>query len=157
MNKLSIYFDLDGTLFDLYGVDGWLKMIRAENAKPYEIAKPMVDFEKLAALLIELKKKGVHLGIITWLAKGSSREYDKKVRKAKREALKQIGVDFDEIHMVKYGRSKREVAQNKANRVLFDDNVEVLEDWQKGRYESRGIKVHEQDILTELKKLLDTV
>ena len=34
MTKM-IVFDMDGTIADLYGVEGWLEMLEAENAAPY--------------------------------------------------------------------------------------------------------------------------
>ena len=37
-NTKVIVFDMDGTIADLYGVNGWLEMLNAENPKPYEIA-----------------------------------------------------------------------------------------------------------------------
>ena len=36
-----VCFDMDGTIADLYGVNGWLEMLREENARPYGIANPM--------------------------------------------------------------------------------------------------------------------
>ena len=37
--KKTIWFDLDGTIANLYGVDGWLPMLRAENPAPYGNAR----------------------------------------------------------------------------------------------------------------------
>ena len=31
----AIYFDMDGTIADLYAVDGWLADLRSENVRPY--------------------------------------------------------------------------------------------------------------------------
>ena len=42
MNK-AIFFDMDGTIADLYGVDGWLDDLRAERVRPYAEAKPLVN------------------------------------------------------------------------------------------------------------------
>ena len=33
MNK-TLVFDMDGTIADLYGVEGWLEMLRAEDETP---------------------------------------------------------------------------------------------------------------------------
>ena len=38
----KIWLDMDGTFVDLYGVENWLPMLRAEETTPYEIAKPLV-------------------------------------------------------------------------------------------------------------------
>ena len=31
---MTIWFDMDGTISDLYAVENWLPMLRAENPKP---------------------------------------------------------------------------------------------------------------------------
>ena len=40
---MTIYLDMDGTIADLYGVEDWLKKLRAEDSSPYEEAEPMCD------------------------------------------------------------------------------------------------------------------
>ena len=56
-NKV-IVFDMDGTIADLYGVDGWLKDLRAENPRPYEVAKPLYDMNISHIFLLFLKVWG---------------------------------------------------------------------------------------------------
>ena len=36
-----IWWDMDGTIANLYGVEGWLPMLRAEDPTPYAEAKVM--------------------------------------------------------------------------------------------------------------------
>ena len=60
----TIFFDLDGTLADLYGVEGWLDMLLASDALPYEIAKPLVRLSALARLLNNLQKKVIELALL---------------------------------------------------------------------------------------------
>ena len=155
MKKVTIYFDMDGTIFDLYGVENWLEKLQAEDESPYLEAKPLTDFDKLGEILQEIQAKGVEVGIISWLAKNSSREYKAKVRRAKREALKRIPVKFDIIHLVQYGTEKQRVAKNQEYRIIFDDDDTVLKNWEKGKSEKIGIDVKEKDILEELEKLLE--
>ena len=53
----------------------------------------------------------------------STKEYNREVRKAKREWLKQNGIIVDEIHIVKYGTPKHQVTKaNKETQLLFDDD-----------------------------------
>ena len=80
MRKVLI-FDMDGTIADLYGVDGWLEMLRAENPMPYEIAEPMVDMNKLSTVLNELAVLGWTIAITSWLSMNSTQAYKNAVRK----------------------------------------------------------------------------
>lgn len=119
---MKIFFDMDGTIANLYGVENWLPMLRAENAKPYEIAKPLVNLSRLARRLNALQRKGIEIGIISWGSKVASAEYDEAVEKAKIDWLAKhlASVTFDEIHVVKYGTPKSTFVTS-ANDILFDD------------------------------------
>ena len=144
-NIQTIYFDMDGTIADLYNVENWLPKLRAFDESPYVDALPMVDMEKLSHALRNLQKHGYKIGIISWLSKGSTKEYNAKVRKAKREWLKKyLKVDLDEIHIVKYGYSKRKTAQDKKS-LLFDDNKEVLQEWQGRKNDRIGVHCQENE------------
>ena len=68
----AIYFDMDGTIADLYGVDSWLDYLIAEQTKPYREAKPLVNMRQLAKVLNTLKAQGWEIVIISWLAKSGS-------------------------------------------------------------------------------------
>ena len=54
----AIYFDMDGTIADLYGVDGWLENLIAEQTKPYRMAKSLIDMRKLGKVLNHLQSLG---------------------------------------------------------------------------------------------------
>ena len=131
-NKV-IVFDMDGTIADLYGVDGWLDNLRAEDTRPYEIAKPMYDMEYIAYILTLLKGLGWRIAVTTWLAKGATKAYDEAVRKAKIEWLAKWGFPYDEIHLVKYGTTKANCTRTKATfQILIDDNKKVRDGWTLG-------------------------
>ena len=61
---MTIWFDMDGTIADLYGVKNWLPMLIDEDPTPYEIARPLVNLSRLARYLNRLQKKGFEIGII---------------------------------------------------------------------------------------------
>ena len=126
----TIFFDMDGTIADLYGVENWLDYLIASNALPYEIAKPLIRLNALARILNRLQKQGYKVGVISWLAKNSNTAYDEKVTKAKKEWLKKhlASVNFDEIHIVKYGTPKQTFAKTE-NDILFDDEEKNRNDW----------------------------
>ena len=126
----TIFFDMDGTIADLYGVENWLDYLIASDALPYEIAKPLIRLNALARILNRLQKQGYKVGVISWLAKNSNTDYDEKVTKAKKEWLKKhlASVNFDEIHIVKYGTPKQTFAKTE-NDILFDDEEPNRKAW----------------------------
>ena len=126
----TIFFDMDGTIADLYGVENWLDYLIASDALPYEIAKPLIRLNALARILNKLQKQGYKIGVISWLAKNSNTAYDEKVIKAKKGWLKKhlASVNFDEIHIVKYGTPKQTFAKTE-NDILFDDEEKNRNDW----------------------------
>jgi hypothetical protein len=127
---MTIWFDMDGTIADLYGVDGWLDMLIAKDALPYEIAKPLLRLSALARVLNNLQRKGYKIGIISWLAKNSTAEYDKAVAEAKEKWLRNhlASVIFDEINIVAYGTPKSTFAKSKDD-ILFDDEAPNRKEW----------------------------
>ena len=125
----AIYFDMDGTIANLYGVDGWLDCIINEYTKPYREAKALVSIRQLGKELNRLKQNGYTIGIISWLAKGASNEYNERVAQAKRNWLARhlSAVQFDEVHIVEYGTPK----QTLGNGILFDDETHNRIEWNK--------------------------
>lgn len=133
----KIYFDMDGTIADLYGVEGWLEYITNGNPFPYENAKPMVNMSRLARRLNALQKEGCEICVISWLAKTSTSEYDELVKRAKLEWLAKhlASVKFDEIHIVAYGTPKHTLGEG----ILFDDEIGNREGWGEGAYSPEEI------------------
>ena len=129
----AIYFDMDGTIADLYGVEGWLKDLENHNPRPYEEAKVMHNMSALAKAIHKAQANGIRVGIISWLSKTATEDYNKAVAKAKRKWLKKHlkSVCFDEIHIVKYGTPKSTVACNRG--ILFDDEERNRLEWNKGK------------------------
>ena len=143
----AIYFDMDGTIANLYGVENWLENLRAENPAPYEKALPLLKLNQLAKILNNLQKKGWSIGIVSWLSKNSSENYDLEVTKAKNKWLKSHlkSVKFDEIKIVPYGTPKEKIV-NFPKGILFDDELKNRENW-------KGQAFDEKNILEILKAL----
>lgn len=132
-DKKVIVFDMDGTIADFYGVNGWLDDLNNRRTRPYEIAEPLYDMVELANLLEELKKIGYIIAITTWLSANSTREYDNEVRKAKLEWLTRYNFPYDEIHLVKYGTTKANCTRKLGGfQILVDDNEKVRKGWNLG-------------------------
>jgi hypothetical protein len=141
---MKIWFDMDGTIADLYGVEGWLSMLRASDPTPYRVAKPLVRMQSLARILNRLQRQGYEIGIVSWLSKTSTPDYDEAVTAAKREWLAShlASVKFDSIDIIAYGTPK----QNGRNGILFDDEARNREAW-------TGTAYDVNDILEVLKAL----
>lgn len=136
----TIYFDMDGTIADLYGVNGWLDYLIAKDSTPYEIAKPLVRLSLLARYLNELQRKGYRIGIISWLAKNSNADFDKAVTEAKMKWLKihLASVQFDEINIVAYGTPKEMFSKSNTD-ILFDDETPNREKWNGEAFDEKKI------------------
>lgn len=134
----AIWFDMDGTLANLYAVEGWLADIRSENVRPYAVAKPMLNFSLLARLLNRLQADGWKLGIISWTAKNGSEVYNLAVEMAKRAWLAQHlpSVEWDEIRVVRYGTDKLTAT---GGGILFDDEEPNRNTWGDGAYDPQDI------------------
>ena len=129
----AIYFDMDGTIADLYGVDGWLADLEAHNPRPYAEARVMHNMSILAKAIHKAQANGIKVGVISWLSKTATEDYNKAVEKAKRKWLKKHlkSVDFDEVHIVPYGTPKSTVAICEG--ILFDDEERNRLEWNKGK------------------------
>lgn len=118
----TIYFDMDGTIAGLYNNENWLNDIINEYTRPYREAKPLVDMRALGRELNRLKEVGYTVGVVSWLAKDATEDYNARVTKAKRDWLARhlSAVEWDEIHIVEYGTPKHTVVADPTG-ILFDD------------------------------------
>lgn len=129
----GIWFDMDGTIADLYGVTDWLTAIRNGETRPYEIAKGIGNLANIARLLNKVQRNGVKVGIISWTAKGGNATYNKAVETAKRAWLAKHlpSVRWDEIRVVAYGTDKKTAT---GGGILFDDEEPNRNAWGEGAY-----------------------
>ena len=136
MTPKYLCFDMDGTIADLYAVNGWLEQLRAYNPNPYRVAEPMWDMVELTNAIQEIQEIGIKIGIITWASKDSTREYDMAVRQAKLDWLEEMGFPYDFFHCVKYGTTKantiRKYMEIEETAILIDDNEKVRNGWSLG-------------------------
>lgn len=129
-----IVFDMDGTIADLYGVENWLSMLRAEDTTPYEIAEPLFDMEVLIILLEALKAYDWKIAVTTWGAMNGTKEYNARTMKVKKGWLDKFNFPYDEFHGVQYGTTKANCTRNKADfQILVDDNETIRKGWNLGK------------------------
>ena len=133
----EINFDMDGTIADLYGVEGWLGYLMNKDATPYIIAKPLINLSALARVINRLQRNGYKICVISWLAKTSDDDYDKKVTAAKLLWLKSHlpSVSWDRISIVKYGTPKQTIGKG----ILFDDEEKNRDMWQGKAFDVNNI------------------
>lgn len=144
---MRICFDMDGTIADLYGVDGWLQDLINQDTRPYKEAKVMINMNSLARVLNRLQRNGYEIGIISWLSKSGTHEYNEAVADVKRQWLARhlASVHFDFIEIVNYGTDKNIVNTGKDD-ILFDDEIGNRENW-------NGIAYNVENIIEVLRGL----
>lgn len=129
----TLVFDMDGTIADLYAVADWLENIIAENVRPYAIAEPMYNMNKLVNVINRLKENGWRVAIVSWTSKHGSKEYNKAVRKVKKEWLDRYNFPYDELHVIKYGTPKSYCMKKTGGfQILFDDEEPNRKAWRNG-------------------------
>lgn len=145
--KKTIWFDMDGTIANLYGVENWLSMLITSDPTPYKLAAPLVNMNILARKLNKLQRAGYKIGIISWLSKSSTPEYDKAVTAAKLWWLRKHlnSVSWDAINIVSYGCNKWEIC---GEGILFDDEAQNRDSW--------GGEAYHPDMIMEILSSLAT-
>lgn len=143
----TINFDMDGTFVNLYGVENWLDYLVNEDTTPYEIAKPLFNMSLFARLVNRLQKEGWEIGVITWLSKNATNDYNMRVAKAKREWLAKHlpSVEWDRVVIVEYGTPKQEFCDYEGD-ILFDDEEHNRKNW-------NGVAFNVDNIIEVLKTL----
>ena len=138
--NITINFDMDGTIADLYGVENWLDYLINENTFPYANAKPLVRLNLLARRLNTLQRNGYNIAVISWLSKSGTEEYNRAVTEVKMAWLKKHlpSVEWNEIHIVPYGTPKQNFCKTPLD-VLFDDEERNRTNWTGKAYDVQNI------------------
>ena len=128
--NITINFDMDGTIADLYGVENWLEYLIAGDIFPYATAEPLLRLSTLARRLNTLQRNGYQLAIISWLSKSGTEEYNERVTEVKLAWLAKHlpSVNWDEIHIVPNGTPKQTFCYNPLD-ILFDDEERNRTNW----------------------------
>lgn len=137
---MTINFDMDGTIADLYGTENWLDRLRAEDPTPYLEARPLLNLSLLARRLNKLQRQGCKVAIITWLSKCGTEDYNAAVTEAKKRwLLKHLpSVVWDKITVIPYGTPKENYCDTLAD-ILFDDEARNRDNWTGRAYDVQNI------------------
>lgn len=140
INLMNIYFDMDGTIADLYSQNNWQSDLENGYKKPYLNAKSLVNMRKFGKELNRLQSLGHKIGIISWTSKSGNDDYAVKVINAKLTWLKKhlSAVKFNEIHIIKYGTPKYWYCKNSTD-ILFDDEKKNRDNWTGVAYDEKNI------------------
>lgn len=118
----TIALDMDGTLADLYRVQGWLETLQAHDARPYYDADTLHDMDYLNALIELYTDAGGHVCVVSWTAKGDiPHAYFTATQAAKMLWLREHLPAIEDVRIVEYGTPKALVVKDVRNTVLFDD------------------------------------
>ena len=131
MLDIKIFFDLDGTLYDLYGLTNWLEMLRNEQGGAYTTGQPLFDEDSFYNIISDLQLVGVEFGVITWLAMQASDEYELSTTEEKREWCEKYLPFISTFAAQRYGTPKQNAIDRRHKiMILIDDNPEVCKTWE---------------------------
>lgn len=126
----KIFFDMDGTIADLYNEENWLTRLQNEQKGLFRNLKPMHDKDKLTKIFNDLVELGFEIEVITWTPKNASQDYIEIVEKEKKEWTQEHFPIIKNIHCLNYGVPKQKAKYKKAKlEILVDDNLEIVEMW----------------------------
>lgn len=126
----KLFFDMDGTVADLYGREGWLESLQLEESGMFLNLKPLFNPRTFSTICQKLISQGWSIGIITWLPLNASIQYMEVVAKEKWLWAMRFMPYISEFHTLPYGTPKQYASFQKAQQmVLVDDNYEVCEMW----------------------------
>ena len=143
-NRKVLNFDMDGTIANLYQMEDWLENLEKEQLD-FSLAAPIFN-DNFINKIIELKKIGFYIQIITWLPP-TSIEYQAMVSKQKLEWIRKYFPIIDAYYILPYGKNKASVCNKYDLNFLIDDNVEVVNSWNESFKDEKGI-VENLGILT---------
>ena len=66
----SIWFDMDGTIAELYKVEGWLTSLREKDWAVYDRCIPRHNYQRINNAIEALIENGWQVGVITWASNG---------------------------------------------------------------------------------------
>lgn len=126
----KIFFDLDGTLYDLYNIENWLDSLQNEDATVFERGNFIGDYDEFIAIIKELMFKGYTFGVISWLPMYATPEFENECAEVKRKWVQKYLPFVEEMNFQRYGTPKQNAIQRKAQTMyLLDDSKEVGRVW----------------------------
>lgn len=151
----AIYFDMDGTIADLYGVPDWLPKLMACDPSPYAEAEPLVDPDSLWELCAVAAASNYRIGIVSWLSKECPTSYAEDIIDAKLGWCDEFLPVINEIVLAPYGMPKSTTVLVPYNAILVDDEERNRIEWTDPAY--NRIAYPTDDINGTLLQLVDHI
>lgn len=155
--SVKVFFDLDGTLFNLYGKSNWLEMLRTETAGAFEGSfLPEIDLNEFYLTIEKLSIYGIQFAVISWLPMQASPEYEEICRHEKNNWILENLPFVTEVSIVPYGIPKQDCIIKRAQRmILLDDNKEICETWETAKQRKAIQITKDWTVVHALKNLLE--
>lgn len=150
MIKKECYFDLDGTIYDLYGMKDWLERIENEKPNVFTDGNFIVNYNEFMEYVRQLEKQGYTFNVISWLPYDVTYNYKKKCEQEKRNWIKKFLPFVKNVEIQSYGILKHTHVESG---ILIDDNEKICKHW---RNENRiALNVNKEfNVIKALKKLI---
>lgn len=154
----SVYFDLDGTIYDLYSMPKWLEMLQNEQEGVFIQGQSCVPLDKLNSNIYRLLQLNVRFGIISWLPMQASLEYEEICRQEKLQWIKENLPFITEILIVPYGTPKQNSVRKKTRKMfLIDDNINVCEMWKTKKQRKMILVNNDFDVIDALEQIYSEI
>ena len=124
MEKIVVYLDMDGTIFDLYGQDNWLERLRAEDDTVFTGDRRMVTEEVLRT---HFPADTYDVRIESMTPKDATDEFCERVIARKNEWLDKYFPSITKRIYRKYGHNKN--LKNSKYAILIDDSEPIRNSW----------------------------
>ena len=131
LNKSHIIFDLDGTLYNLYGIDNWLKKVESGDPSVFTEGETLVNTEALNKKIEVFKKMGCTFSVVTWLPMGATDKYKKECYSRKMNWCRENLPTISEVNIIDYGIGKHLYRKKDKFNYLIDDNLEINDKFNK--------------------------
>lgn len=161
--SIRIYFDLDGTLFNLYGKENWLEKLQNEDPTVFEGGgmtrgfMPNID-NNFFDVVSDLLDKGVEFEVITWLPMNASPEYELACELVKRKWVKENLPFISKVTCLSYGIPKQNAISKRASQMfLIDDNMEICEMWNTAKMRQAILVDQDFTAVDALSEILDSL
>ena len=133
----TIWFDMDGTIYELYRIPNWLERVREMDTSVFSDGFPRNDYDRIDIAVEALIEQGWQVGVITWAPKGATMDEINEVSEVKFNWLCKFfpALANGKFACIPYGESKAQflidMGEARTLNILVDDNKYVRADWRK--------------------------